>query len=169
MSNNAWRWRARWSMKPALLLADEPTGDLDESTADSLHALSAGHARRAGADLSDRDAQPAARGGLRSRIETGARAAASRVELCNSECQIQNSDSVRFARCDVGGVCSPALCILHSAFSIQNSNYGAAAVFVIATAYVQCRVARCTTSSTSSCKKSRSLTSAVATVCIRCR
>ena len=26
-------------MKPALLLADEPTGDLDESTADSLHAL----------------------------------------------------------------------------------------------------------------------------------
>jgi len=27
------------AMKPALLLADEPTGDLDESTADSLHAL----------------------------------------------------------------------------------------------------------------------------------
>jgi lipoprotein-releasing system ATP-binding protein len=26
-------------MRPALLLADEPTGDLDESTADSLHAL----------------------------------------------------------------------------------------------------------------------------------
>jgi lipoprotein-releasing system ATP-binding protein len=26
-------------MKPALLLADEPTGDLDESTADTLHAL----------------------------------------------------------------------------------------------------------------------------------
>jgi len=26
-------------MRPAVLLADEPTGDLDEKTADSLHAL----------------------------------------------------------------------------------------------------------------------------------
>jgi lipoprotein-releasing system ATP-binding protein len=26
-------------MKPALLLADEPTGDLDENTADALHQL----------------------------------------------------------------------------------------------------------------------------------
>ena len=26
-------------MRPAVLLADEPTGDLDEQTADALHAL----------------------------------------------------------------------------------------------------------------------------------
>jgi ABC-type lipoprotein export system ATPase subunit len=26
-------------MRPTLLLADEPTGDLDETTADTLHAL----------------------------------------------------------------------------------------------------------------------------------
>jgi ABC-type lipoprotein export system ATPase subunit len=26
-------------MRPSLLLADEPTGDLDEATADALHAL----------------------------------------------------------------------------------------------------------------------------------
>jgi ABC-type lipoprotein export system ATPase subunit len=26
-------------MRPSVLLADEPTGDLDEATADSLHAL----------------------------------------------------------------------------------------------------------------------------------
>ena len=38
-SSSGWRWHGRWSCSPALLLADEPTGDLDEDTADTLHAL----------------------------------------------------------------------------------------------------------------------------------
>ena len=38
-SSSASRWRGRWCMHPALLLADEPTGDLDEATADALHGL----------------------------------------------------------------------------------------------------------------------------------
>ena len=53
-------------MQPALLLADEPTGDLDETTADSLHALLREMHARVRADLDHRDAQPAARRGVRS-------------------------------------------------------------------------------------------------------
>ena len=65
------------AMKPALLLADEPTGDLDETTADSLHELLENDARRAATDVDHRDAQSAARGSMQSRVQAGARAAAS--------------------------------------------------------------------------------------------
>ena len=47
-------------MRPSLLLADEPTGDLDEQTADALHALVAGDAPRARPHVGDRHPQPAA-------------------------------------------------------------------------------------------------------------
>ena len=62
-------------MQPALLLADEPTGDLDEQTADTLHALLREMHRERRAHLGDRDAQPAPGRRVRPRC-CGSRAAA---------------------------------------------------------------------------------------------
>ena len=45
-------------MQPTLLLADEPTGDLDEATADSLHLLLRDDARGVRPDGDHRDPQP---------------------------------------------------------------------------------------------------------------
>ena len=68
-------------MRPALLLADEPTGDLDEQTADSLHALLREMHRALRPDLGHRHAQPAAGGGLRSRAAARRRPADRRPDV----------------------------------------------------------------------------------------
>ena len=52
-------------MQPSLLLADEPTGDLDEATADSLHQLLRDMHARVRPDGHHRHPQPAAGGPMR--------------------------------------------------------------------------------------------------------
>ena len=53
-------------MRPAVLLADEPTGDLDEQTADALHALLRDMHQRYGLTSIIATHNPAAGGRLRS-------------------------------------------------------------------------------------------------------
>ena len=62
-------------MQPSLLLADEPTGDLDEATADALHALLRDDACGVRPDGDHRDPQPAPGAAVRSRAAAGRRPA----------------------------------------------------------------------------------------------
>ncbi len=44
-SSSAWRWPAPWSNGPAVVLADEPSGNLDHAHSENLHRIFAGLAR----------------------------------------------------------------------------------------------------------------------------
>ena len=69
-------------MRPAVLLADEPTGDLDEQTADSLHALLREMHRALRPHVDHRHAQPAA--GRRVRSDPASRRRATCAGLINA-------------------------------------------------------------------------------------
>ena len=84
-------------MRPAVLLADEPTGDLDEQTADSLHALLRDMHQRLRADVDHRHAQPAAGRRLRSHPAPRGRA----VDTCVIPRQrARTGPGLQLARCN---------------------------------------------------------------------
>ncbi len=66
------------AMQPPLVLADEPTGNLDTASADEVFALLRAFNRDFGRDLSRGDARPAPGAALRPRARTGGRASGRR-------------------------------------------------------------------------------------------